>query len=151
MGKPLLNDMKPPSLKGGILLSKSSFATMVPIRNMDRAVKFYTRMLGGSLNIRGEGDMKDYWASVNVGKTEFWLMKPEKREKRSLAYSTFLVKDIKRTAAGLKRKGVKFLRAEKMGGDSRIEGPVVYTPYGASAFFKDSEGNLLMLWQTPSM
>ncbi len=47
----------------------------------------------------------------------------------------------------MKRKGVKFLRAEKMGSDSRIDGPISYTPYGAGAFFKDSEGNLAAIWE----
>ena len=129
------------------MLSKARFATSVPIRNMHRAIEFYTRSLGGSLNMRGQGEMKNYWASVNVGKEEFWLVKPEKREKRDLAYSTFIVRDIKKTVAGLKRRRVKFLRAEKMGPDSRIDGPISYTLYGASAFFKDSEGNLLAVWQ----
>ena len=129
------------------MLSKAAFATSVPIRNMDRAIRFYTRTLGGSLNMRGQGEMRDSWASVNVGKAEFWLVKPEKREKRDLAYSTFIVKDIKKTVVGLKGKGVKFLRAEKMSSDSRIDGPISYTPYGAGAFFKDSEGNLAALWE----
>jgi predicted enzyme related to lactoylglutathione lyase len=57
------------------------------------------------------------------------------------------VKDIKKTVGGLKRKRVKFRRAEKMGPDSKIDGPIMYTPYGNSAFFKDSEDNLLMLWE----
>ena len=39
-------------------------ATLVPVRNMDRAVKFYTESLGGKLLHRMEGDMKDFWASV---------------------------------------------------------------------------------------
>ena len=129
------------------MLSEAGFATLVPIRNMDRAIGYYTNVLGGSVNMRAEGEMKNYWASVNVGKAEFWLVKPEKREKRTLAYSTFVVKDIRKTVSNLKDKGVKFLRAEKMGPDSKIEGPISFTPYGAEAFFKDSEGNLSMLWE----
>ena len=129
------------------MLSEAGFATLVPIRNMERAIKFYTEILGGSVNMRAEGEMKNYWASVNVGKSEFWLVKPEKREKRNLAYSTFVVKDIKKTVGNLKSKGVKFLRAEKTGPESTIEGPISFNPYGAEAFFKDSEGNLSMLWE----
>ena len=132
---------------GGIMLSKSSFASLVPVRNMDRAIKFYTKTLGGSLNMRADGEMKNFWASVNVGKAEFWLVKPEKHEKRDLAYSTFVVKDIKQTVSQLKRKGVKFRRAERMGPDSRAEGPINYSPYGAAASFMDSEGNYSMLWE----
>jgi predicted enzyme related to lactoylglutathione lyase len=117
---------------------------------MNRALKFYTKTLGGSLNMRATGDMKNAWASVSVGKTEFWMIKPDKHEKRELAYSTFVVKDIKKTVVNLKRKRVKFLRAEKMSPDSKIDGPISYSPYGAGAMFKDSEGNLFMLWQNAS-
>jgi len=133
------------------MLSKASFATLIPIKNMNRAVKFYTKSLGGSLNMRATGDMRNYWASVNVGKSEFWLIRPEKREKRDLAYSTFIVKDIKKMVAVLKKKRVRFVPGEKMGPDSRVEGPIVYSPYGAEAMFKDSEGNLFMLWQNAQM
>ncbi len=132
------------------MLSEANFATLIPIRNMDRALKFYTRTLGGSLNMRAPGDMKNAWASVSVGKTEFWMVKPEKHEKRELAYSTFVVKDIKKAVVGLKRKGVSFLRAEKMSPDSTIDGPISYSQYGAGATFKDSEGNLFMLWENAS-
>jgi len=79
------------------------------------------------------------------------LIRPEKREKRDLAYSTFIVKDIKAEVGILKKRGVRFLRAEKMVPESRIEGPISYGPYGASAFVRDSEGNLLMLWQNARM
>jgi len=133
------------------MLSRANFATLVPIRNMDRALRFYTKTLGGSLNMRATGEMKNSWASVNVGKTEFWLVRPEKHEKRELAYSVFAVKDIKKTVAGLKKKRIKFLRAERMGADSKVEGPISYSPYGAGAILKDSEGNLLMLWQNAEM
>jgi len=114
---------------------------------MDRAVKFYTESLGGKLLHRMEGDMKDFWASVKVSGSEFWLVSPEEREKRELAYSVFMVDDIKGAVSELKGKGVKFNRGEKMGKDSRVEGPITYESSGASAFFKDSEGNLLMLYQ----
>lgn len=129
------------------MLSKADFATLIPIKNMDRAIKFYTDALGGKLNMRGEGEMKDSWASITISKEEFWLIEPEKSEKRELAYSTFIVKNIKETVSGLKQNRVKFLAAEKMGPDTKIEGPIAYAPWGASAFFKDSEGNLMMIWQ----
>ncbi len=122
-------------------------ATLIPVRNMDRAVKFYTSTLGGKLLHRMEGEMKDFWASVKVSGSEFWLVSPEEREKRELAYSVFMVDDIKGVVAELKEKGVKFNRGEKMGKESRVEGPITYDPTGATAFFKDSEGNLLMLFQ----
>lgn len=131
------------------MVFEASYATIIPIRNMDRAVKFYTQTLGGKLQMRDEGDMKDFWASVKVAGAEFWLLSPEKREKRELSYSVFLVKDIKSTVSDLKAKGVKFQRPEKMTKETKIEGPIARDPTmrAATAFFKDSEGNLLMLWE----
>ena len=128
-------------------LSNAGFATLIPIRSMNRAIKFYTEALGGKLLYRGEGEMKNSWASMKLGKEEFWLITPQEREKRTLAYSTFLVKDIKAAVKELKGKGVKFQPAEKMSEESRLDGPIAYDSFGAAAFFKDSEGNLLMVWQ----
>jgi len=129
------------------MFSKAKLATLLPITKMDRAIKFYTKSLGGKLTYRGEGEMRNFWASLRLGPNDIWLIAPQKREKRTLAYSTFLVKNIKTAVRELQRKGVKFQRAEKMGPESRIDGPIAFDPFGASAFFKDSEGNLLMLWQ----
>lgn len=128
-------------------LDLGKHATLIPVRNMDRAVKFYTSTLGGELLQRMEGEMKDFWASVKVSGSELWLVSPEEREKTELAYSVFIVDDIKGVVAELKRKGVKFNRGEKMSKESRVEGPIAYDSTGATAFFKDSEGNLLMLFQ----
>jgi predicted enzyme related to lactoylglutathione lyase len=130
------------------MLEKSYLVTLVPVKKMDRALKFYTGALGGKLLMGGEGDMADSWASVKVGKAEFWLIAPEKWENRELAYSMFVVDDIKASVAALKDKGVKFSRAEKSSPDTKIDGPIARHEWGSEAFFKDSEGNQLMLWQS---
>jgi hypothetical protein len=46
----------------------------------------------------------------------------------------------------LKEKGVKFQRAEKTK-TNRAEGPIAYDEIAAVAFFKDTEGNLLLITQ----
>ena len=129
------------------MLSKAGVATRMPIKDMDRAVRFYTEVLGGELQMRGEGEMKDYWASVRLGGQEFWLITPKKRERRDLAYTAFLVKNIKRTVEGLSRNGVKFDTDTPMTSGAKIEGPIAYYLFGAAATFQDGEGNRLMLWQ----
>ena len=134
------------------MAAKATMATLVPIRNMDRAIKFYTKVLGAKLVTRMEGEMKDGFASLTLATHEIWLIAPEKREKRDLAYTAFLVKNIKGFVAGLQKNGVKFQPAQKMGSQTRVEGPIAFEPFGASAFFKDSEGNMFMAWQnSPSM
>lgn len=129
------------------MLSKAQMATLMPITKMNRAIKFYTKSLGGKLTYRGRGQMRDFWASVKLGPNVIWLIAPQKREKRKLAYSTFLVKNIKSAVKDLKQKGVKFQAAERMGPETKVEGPIAFDTFGASAFFKDSEGNSLMIWQ----
>ncbi len=121
--------------------------TLIPIRKMDRAIKFYTQKLGAKVLYRGRGPMKDSWASVRVGGVETWFVAPGERETRKLSYQTFVVKDIKRYVAGLQRRGVKFEKAQRMSKETRVEGPISFDPFGAAAFFKDTEGNLLMAWQ----
>lgn len=134
------------------MASNVRIATLVPIKNMNRAIKFFSKSLGGRLMERGQGQMKNFWASMHIGNADFWLVGNTQREKRKLAYTTLLVKDIKRYVKGLQGKRVKFEKAERMGPDTRIEGPVAFESFGASAFFKDSEGNLWMVWQNfPAM
>ena len=71
-----------------------------------------------------------------------------KGKKPDLAFSTFIVKDLKAEVQGLQKKGVKFQKAEKMDNNTKIDGPIATDAIGATAFFNDSEGNLLMLWQS---
>jgi predicted enzyme related to lactoylglutathione lyase len=132
------------------LSQASTHARLIPVKDMDRAVKFYTQTLGGKLLMRDKGDMKDFWASIKLSGCEFWLVAPEEKDKLELAYSVFIIDDIKAAVDDLKAKGVKFSRGEKMGEKSKVVGPITYDSMGAMAFFKDSEGNLLMLYQTTS-
>jgi len=121
--------------------------TLIPVRKMNRAIKFYTKILGGRVVERARGPMKDFWASAKVGGAEVWFVAPGVREKRKLAYQTFLVKDIRKYVAKLRARGVRFEKPERMSKETKVEGPVAFDTYGASAFFKDTEGNLLMAWQ----
>ncbi|HEV8049122.1 MAG TPA: VOC family protein [Thermoplasmata archaeon] len=129
------------------MAKEAQMVTLIPVRNMDRAIKFYTKVLGGKLGDRGMGPMKDFWASATVGGADVWFVAPEEREKRKLAYQTLLVKDLRKYVALLKKRGVKFEKAPRMSPETKVEGPIAFDTFGASAFFKDTEGNLLMAWQ----
>jgi predicted enzyme related to lactoylglutathione lyase len=130
------------------MISKAPLATLIPVRDMNRAIKFYTKVLGGKLQFRGTGRMRNFWASLKLGPNDVWLISPDKRESRKMAYSTFLVKNIRADVKALKQKKVKFARPDRMGPETRIEGPIAFDTMGAAAFFKDTEGNLLMIWQS---
>ncbi len=130
------------------MAAAAKLVTLIPIRDMTRALRFYTKTLGGRMTDRAPGKMRNMWASVRLAGADIWLIEPERFERRTLAYSTLVVKNIRSSVRALTKKGVKFQRAERMGPDSRIEGPIVSDSVGAAAFFKDPEGNLLMLFQT---
>jgi predicted enzyme related to lactoylglutathione lyase len=121
--------------------------TLIPIRNMNRAIKFYTKAVGGKLKDRGRGQMRNFWASMKLGDSDVWFIAPSKYERRTLAYSLLLVKNIKAYVKKLQKNGIKFQRPDRMSAETRVEGPIAFDPFGASAFFKDSEGNLMMVWQ----
>jgi len=129
------------------MISKAPLATLIPIRDMNRALKFYTKVLGGKLQFRGAGAMKNFWAHLKLGDNDIWLIAPQKREKRTMAYSTFLVKNIRAAVKELKGKKVSFARPDVMSPKTKLEGPIAWEPFGGAAFFKDTEGNLLMIWQ----
>ena len=77
------------------MLTKADFATITPVRDMERAFKFYTKTLGGTLEARAKGDMKDMWASIKIGKETFWLgPRSSQLKKLDFAFSSFVVKDI---------------------------------------------------------
>jgi predicted enzyme related to lactoylglutathione lyase len=126
---------------------KARVVTLVPIKNMNRALRFYRNILGAKIGNRGRGAMKDMWASVKLAGADIWLISPEKQEKRTLAYTLLMVKNIRSAARALSKRGVRFARASRSGPQTKVEGPIAWEPFGGGAFFKDSEGNLLMLWQ----
>ena len=121
--------------------------TLIPIRDMNRAIKFYTKAVGGRLKDRGRGRMRNFWASMKLADSEVWFIAPDKFEQRKLAYTMLLVKNIKGFVRKLQTNGVRFQRAERLGPGTRVEGPIAFESWGAAAFFKDSEGNLMMVWQ----
>lgn len=129
------------------MASRARLATLIPIKDMNRAIRFYTKQLGARLVYRGQGAMRNFWASLTLGDQTLWLVAPEKREKRTLAYTTFLVRNIKSFVKGLESKKVKFDKPDRPEPGARVVGSVTWTEFGASAFFKDSEGNLFMVWQ----
>ena len=125
----------------------ATLVTLLFFFNLTGSIVFYTRRLGARLNDRGRGKMKDFWASIRLAGSEMWLIAPEKREPRKLAYTLIAVRNIKSYVGRLQKSGITFQRPERMSKDTKIVGPIAFDAYGASAFFKDSEGNLLMIWQ----
>ena len=133
---------------GRKMASGTKVVSLIPIRDMNRAIRFYTKSLGGKLKFRGTGEMRNFWAWIQLGAGDIWLIAPGKREKRTLAYTTLVVTNIRATVRSMLKKGVKFQRPDRATPETKIVGPIAFEPVGAAAFFKDPEGNLLMVWQS---
>jgi predicted enzyme related to lactoylglutathione lyase len=134
------------------MATEPRLVTLIPIRKMARAIEFYTKKLDAKVVFRGQGEMEDYWASMKVGGADVWFVSAGKQAPRKLAYQTLQVKDIKKYVATLRKRGVKFQKAEPSSKETKVVGPIAFETFGASAFFQDSEGNLLMVWQnSPAM
>lgn len=109
----------------------------VRARDLDRAVKFYTEVLGLTCRVQA----KD-WAGIAVGDAEIHLYKDGGVSENVELY----VDDIDAEVMRMKEKGVKFISG--MGKPSAVsvdENTITEFPFGRLAYFKDSEGNELAL------
>lgn len=120
-----------------IRLSRMNLIVDVKVLDLDRAVKFYTEVLGLPCRIKADG-----WAGIVVGDAEIHLYVgggvTESVE--------FYVDDIDAEAARLSARGVQFFAGNDK--PSFIEADAQYIsefPWGRLAYFRDSEGNELAL------
>ena len=107
------------------------------ISNMDRAVQFYTEVLGMKLTNR----FGDHWATVEIpGKLTIGLHPaspkyPAPGTKGGMMIGLDVDEDISRVVSRLAEKGVK------------MQGSVVREPSGNFAHFEDPDGNEIYIWE----
>jgi predicted enzyme related to lactoylglutathione lyase len=117
---------------------KIKFCT-IPVKDQDRALKFYTEKLG--CEVRTDQPFGNGMRWIEVGWTEretsFVLFTPPGMEDRvgGFAMASLSTDDIDKTYKELASKGVEFIEAPKR------------QPWGIQAIFKDSEGNIFVMTQ----
>ena len=114
----------------------SSGNVTVPVSNMDRAVRFYSEVLGLKLAYR----FGDHWASLELGKGLTIGLHPASSEsvargKGGMAIGLELSGAIEDAVSKLEAKGVRF------------QGVVNEGKAGKFAHFEDPDGNTLYLAQ----
>jgi len=123
------------------LLKTATPKAALPVEDLIRAKAFYQQKLGLTPTREVEGALF-YEGSGNSG---FLLFPTSGRPSGQHTQMAWFVKDIAGTVAELKRRGVRFEEYD-FPGLKTIDG-VADLGYEKSAWFRDSEGNLLALGQ----
>lgn len=108
----------------------------IPVKNQDKALKFYTEILGFEVLVDAEfGPQRWIELKIPGGETQVVLFTPEGHEDRVGTFSNivFMSDDIQKTFKELKAKGVKFTK------------DLTEESWGTYAIFEDAEGNSFCL------
>lgn len=109
----------------------------IPVRDQDRALKFYTEKIGLRVLTDQEFTPAQRWIEMSIpgAETGVTLFTPEGQEDRigTFVNTSWEVDDIDKTYEELAAKGVEFA------------GPPQKQPWGKFAVMKDSEGNQIVL------
>jgi len=103
----------------------------VPVQDLERATRFYA----GTLGIRNSSP-DEQWPELETGNVSLYLVEPERIGKEFAPHTAHIalrVPDVAEARARLEQAGVEF------------EGETLDTGVCRMAFFKDTEGNALML------
>lgn len=125
------------------MLENAQVVPSLPVVDLARAVKFYQEKLG--LKVLQQDKPEDAWSGAVVegaGGSRIYLYK-RGATKADHTVLSFGVKDFDATFKSLKDKGVKFEEYD-MPGLKTVKG-VAIMAHMKSAWFKDSEGNILGL------
>jgi catechol 2,3-dioxygenase-like lactoylglutathione lyase family enzyme len=115
-----------------LIVERTDFIS-VPVRNMERSKRFYAETLGlPSPNLDENG-----WPEFETGNVSLYLVDPTNMGREFTgphsAYIALRVPDVHETRSELEQKGVEF------------PGDILDTGVCHMAFFRDPDGNALML------
>lgn len=115
-----------------MIVERTDFIS-VPVRDMERSKRFYAETLGLPSPNRGEGG----WPEFETGNVSLYLMDPTNVGQEfagpHTAHIALRVPSVQEARAELEGKGVEF------------EGDILDTGVCHMAFFRDPDGNALML------
>jgi len=109
----------------------------IPVKDQDRALRFYTEKLGFRILTDQQFSEKQPWIELSIpgAETGLALFTPEGHEDRigTFMNTSWEVDNVEKTYEELAARGVEFA------------GPPQKQPWGTSAVLKDSEGNQIVL------
>jgi predicted enzyme related to lactoylglutathione lyase len=125
------------------MFSDQPSAAMLPATDMERAKKWYADVMGLTPAIEDEGGMQ-----YMTGKgTQFWVYPSQFAGSNQATAMGFMAKDLSAEMDGLKAKGVTFEEYD-IPGVKTVDGIAEFAPGERGAWFKDSEGNIIALFES---
>jgi predicted enzyme related to lactoylglutathione lyase len=124
------------------MLKHARAEAMIPAQDLERATAFYSEKLGLTPTEQDPGGVRYELADG----TKFGLFKSGGTPSGTHTQIGFLVDDIVQEVKDLKTKGVKFEEYDSPGLKTRDS--IAEVGPGKAAWLKDSEGNVLAVFQT---
>jgi predicted enzyme related to lactoylglutathione lyase len=125
------------------MLQKSPMYPYIPAKDMNRARQFYEQKLGFTPKQEFAGGVVYEFG----GHTSCFMYPTPNAGTSSASQAFWQVDDVEREVAELKAKGVKFEEYDTP--DMRTENGIASGGGTKAAWFKDSEGNIMAVIQTP--
>jgi catechol 2,3-dioxygenase-like lactoylglutathione lyase family enzyme len=126
------------------MLSDAGVVTTLPVSNLERAKRFYREMLG--LHPLQELPQGLLYECADGGR--FLLYPTAAQSPSEITQMSFVVSDLEGEIADLKGDGVFFEEYDTQ--DLTTVWSIAYTRSAESAWFRDSEGNLIGITQLTS-
>jgi catechol 2,3-dioxygenase-like lactoylglutathione lyase family enzyme len=121
------------------MLGKTNATPMIPVKDLDRARRFYQDTLG----LRTEDEWGGEGVTLKSGDTLINVYRSEFAGTNKATALTFDVDDIDREVSALKDKGIFFEHYDLPGLEQRGD---LYVGEGMkTAWFKDPDGNILSM------
>ena len=124
------------------MLSDAQVLPTLPVSDLERARAFYLEMLG----LRPSQELPQGLLYECSGGTRFLLYPTGQRPRGDHTQMTFVVADIEAEVGDLKGDGVAFEDYDLP--DLKTVDSIAYTSAAQTAWFRDSEGNLISITQT---
>ena len=119
-------------------------AAMLPASDIDRAKAWYRDVLGLEPGFESGDGGAQYETG---GGTQFWIYPSQFAGTNQATALGFLAKDLSAEMDDLRSKGVRFEEYD-IPGVKTVDGVAEFEPGERGAWFKDSEGNIIALFES---
>ena len=125
------------------MFSDQKSAAMLPASDMERAKQWYA----DHLDLKPAAEEPDGMQYMTGSGTEFWIYPSQFAGTNQATAMGFMSKDLSAEMDGLKARGVTFEDYD-IPGVKTVEGIAEFSEGERGAWFKDSEGNIIALFES---